>query len=133
MGLGEARNMFKDFLKAEGYDPHQAGLRNLAGTARLNLILKQNSAMVHAAAEWKRMHDPDAMRVFPYVRYHARNDRKTRSAHEHLDGKIFRKDDPFLKKHTPPWEFNCCCYLEVKCAQNFGHLKVRSNIKNNFE
>ena len=63
MGLGEARNMLKDFLKAEGYDPHQAGLRNLAGTAILNLILKQNSAMVHAAAEWKRMHDPDAKGV----------------------------------------------------------------------
>ena len=92
MGLGEARNILKDFLKAEGYDPHQAGLRNLAGTARLNLILKQNAAMTHAAAEWKRMHDPDAMKVFPYVRYHARSDRKTRSAHSDLDGKIFHKD-----------------------------------------
>ena len=112
MGLGEARNILKDFLKAEGYDPHQAGLRNLAGTARLNLILKQNAAMTHAAAEWKRMHDPDAMKVFPYVRYHARSDRKTRSAHSDLDGKIFHKDDPFLKTHTPPWEFNCRCYLE---------------------
>ena len=112
MGVGEARNILKDFLKAEGYDPHQAGLRNLAGTARLNLILKQNAAMTHAAAEWKRMHDPDAMKVFPYVRYHARSDRKTRSAHSGLDGKIFHKDDPFLKTHTPPWEFNCRCYLE---------------------
>ena len=112
MGLGEARNILKDFLKAEGYDPHQAGLRNLAGTARLNLILKQNAAMTHAAAEWKRMHDPDAMKVFPYVRYHARSDSKTRSAHSDLDGKIFRKDDPFLRTHTPPWEFNCRCYLE---------------------
>ena len=112
MGVGEARNILKDFLKAEGYDPHQAGLRNLAGTARLNLILKQNAAMTHVAAEWKRMHDPDAMKVFPYVRYHARSDRKTRSAHSDLDGKIFHKDDPFLKTHTPPWEFNCRCYLE---------------------
>ena len=112
MGLGEARNMLKDFLKAEGYDPHQAGLRNLASTARLNLIIKQNSAMVHAAAEWKRMNSPEARKAFPYVRYHSKSDRKTRSAHGDLDGKIFRKDDPFLKTHTPPWEFNCRCYLE---------------------
>ena len=125
MGLGEARNTLKDFLRAEGYDPHQAGLRNLAGTARLNLILKQNAAMTHAAAEWKRMHDPDAMRVFPYVRYHARSDRKTRSAHSDLDGKIFHKDDPFLKTHTPPWEFNCRCYLEEiteKEAQRYSGM-----------
>ncbi len=112
--------MLKDFLKGEGYDPHQAGLRNLAGTARLNLILKQNAAMANAAAEWKRMHDPDAMRVFPYVRYHARNDGRTRSAHGDLDGKIFRKDDPFLTTHTPPWEFNCRCYLEEITAKEAG-------------
>ncbi len=112
LGLGEARNKLKDFLSAEGYDPHQAGLRNLASTGRVNLILQQNAAMAHAAGEWVRMHDPDAMKVFPYVRYHARRDGRTRSEHAHLDGKIFRKDDPFLRTHTPPWEFNCRCYLE---------------------
>ena len=112
MGLGEARNRLKDFLRADGYDPHQAGLRNLASTARLNLIIKQNAAVTHAAAEWKRMNTPEARKVFPYVRYHAISDRKTRSAHSNLDGKIFRKEDPFLKTHTPPWEFNCRCYLE---------------------
>lgn len=112
ISLGEARNKLKDFLKLQGYDPRQSGLRNLASTARLNLILKQNAAMAKSAGEWARMHDPDAMKVFPYVRYHARNDRRTRGEHAHLDGKIFRKDDPFLKTHTPPWEFNCRCWLE---------------------
>lgn len=42
--LGEARNLLKDFLKGEGYDPKQAGMKNLASTGRLNLILRQNSA-----------------------------------------------------------------------------------------
>ena len=119
-GIGEARNKLKDFLRGEGYDPHQAGLRNLASTARLNLILKQNAAMAHSAAEWQRMHDPDAMKVFPYVRYHARNDRRTRSEHAHLDGQIFHKDDPFLKTHTPPWEFNCRCWLEEISEREAG-------------
>ena len=119
-GLGEARNRLKDFLQAEGYDPHQGGMRNLASTARLNLILKQNAAMAKAAGEWKRMHDPDAMKVFPYVRYHARNDGRTRSEHAHLDGMIFRKDDPFLSTHTPPWEFNCRCWLEEITEKEAG-------------
>lgn len=119
-GLGEARNRLKDFLRAEGYDPHQGGMRNLASTGRLNLILKQNAAMAHSAAEWKRMHDPDAMKVFPYVRYHARSDNRTRSEHAHLDGRIFRKDDPFLSTHTPPWEFNCRCWLEEISEKEAG-------------
>ena len=29
IGLGEARNTLKEFLSREGYNPHQAGLRNL--------------------------------------------------------------------------------------------------------
>ena len=120
IGLGEARNALKDFLKAEGYNPHKAGLKNLASTTRLNLILKQNAAMAHAAGEWKRMHDPDAMKVFPYVRYHSRGDSRSRFSHSQLDGKIFHKDDPFLKTHTPPWEFNCRCWLEEITAKEAG-------------
>ncbi len=120
MGLGEARNILKDFLKGQGYDPHKNTLSNLASTARLNLILKQNAAMAHSAGEWARMHSPAAMKVFPYVRYHARNDGRTRSDHADLDGKIFHKDDPFLQTHTPPWEFNCRCYLEEITAKEAG-------------
>ena len=119
-GLADARNQLKDFLRSEGYNPHQAGLRNLASTARLNLILRQNAAMAHAAGEWARMRDPDALTVFPYVRYHARRDNKVRSSHSDLDGKIFHKLDPFLKTHTPPWEFNCRCYLEEITAKEAG-------------
>jgi len=120
ISLGEARNRLKDFLRGEGYDPFNACMRNLAGTGRINLILKQNAAMAKAAGEWKRMHDPDAMEVFPYVRYHARNDGRTRDEHAHLDGRIFRKDDPFLSTHTPPWEFNCRCWLEEITAREAG-------------
>ena len=95
-------------------------MRNLASTARLNLILKQNAAMAHAAAEWKRMHSPEAMKVFPYVRYHASGDNRTRDAHARLDGRIFSKDDPFLSTHTPPWDFNCRCYLEEITEKEAG-------------
>ena len=70
-------------------------------------------------AEWKRMHDPDAMKIFPYIRYHARKDSRSRDGHKELDGKNFHKDDPFLKTHTPPWEFNCC-WLEEITAKEAG-------------
>lgn len=125
IGLGEARNVLKDFLKGEGYDPHQAGMRNLASTARLNLIMRQNAAMAHSAGEWARMHDPDAMKIFPYVRYHSRNDSRSRSSHSKLNGNIYHKNDPFLKTHTPPWEFNCRCWLEEITAKEAGKEESR--------
>ena len=125
IGLGEARNILKDILKGEGYDPHQAGMRNLASTARLNLVMRQNAAMAHSAGEWARMHDPDAMKVFPYVRYHSRNDSRSRSSHSKLNGNIYHKNDPFLKTHTPPWEFNCRCWLEEITAKEAGKEESR--------
>ena len=100
-------------------------MENLASTARLNLILRQNAAMAHAAGEWARMHDPDAMKVCPYVRYHSRNDSRSRSSHSKLDRNIYHKDDPFLKTHTPPWEFNCRCWLEEITAKEAGKEKSR--------
>ena len=125
IGIGEARNILKNFLKGEGYDPRQAGMRNLASTARLNLVMRQNAAMAHSAGEWARMHDPDAMKVFPYVRYHARGDSRSRSSHSQLDGNIYHKNDPFLKTHTPPWEFNCRCWLEEITAKEAGKEESR--------
>ena len=125
IGIGEARNILKNFLKGEGYDPRQAGMRNLASTARLNLVMRQNAAMAHSAGEWARMHDPDAMKVFPYVRYHARGDSRSRSSHSQLDGNIYHKNDPFLKTHTPPWEFNCRCWLEEITAKEAGKEEER--------
>ena len=125
IGLGEARNILKDILKGEGYDPHQAGMRNLASTARLNLVMRQNAAMAHSAGEWARMHDPDAMKVFPYVRYHSRGDSRSRSSHSDLNGNIYHKNDPFLKTHTPPWEFNCRCWLEEITAKEAGKEEER--------
>ena len=112
LSLGEARTRLKQFLQGSGYNPHEAGLKNLASTARLNLVLQQNSSMAKAVGDYHRMHKEENMKVFPYVRYHSRNDSRSRSSHADLDGKIFHKNDPFLRTHTPPWEFNCRCYLE---------------------
>lgn len=109
---GNARIALKTFLRAEGKDNGTRGLSNLASTARLNLILRQNAAMARSAGEYARMHDPDVMKAFPYVIYHSKKDAYSRGAHAALDGKIFSKNDPFLRTHTPPWEFNCRCWLE---------------------
>ena len=68
--------------------------------------------MAAAAGRWAAMNDPAVLKRFPYVIYHAKKDSYARNSHTTLDGKIFRKDDPFLTTHTPPWEFNCRCWLE---------------------
>ncbi len=46
---------------------------------------------------------------FPYLRYSAILDARTRPEHAELDGLILPVDHPLWKSHYPPWSFNCRC------------------------
>jgi len=85
---------------------------NLASTARLDLILTQNARMASAVGQREVSMDPDIMERWPYYRFVAVKDGRTRPSHAALDGLILRKDDPFWRTHTPPLDYNCRCSLE---------------------
>lgn len=113
IGRDEARALLREYARASGKDDGTESLKNLASTARLELILDQNAKMARAVYRHERMYSPAALRVFPYVRYRASvGSRQPRSEHGKYDGMIFRKDDPWLRTHTPPWDFGCNCELE---------------------
>lgn len=124
--LATARAELTDYLKQSGYTPGNLGpappgvdpkewvkhqkISNLASTSRLNLILEQNRRMAAGAGEYQRMNDPDIKEFYPCVIYHALTDGRGR--HAQYNGMVVDKDDPWLKSHFPPWEFNCRCWLE---------------------
>ena len=66
------------------------------------------------SAQGKRRSDPGPGKALPD------DPHRSRGSHDALDGKIFDKNDPFLKTHTPPWEFNCRCWLEEITAKEAG-------------
>lgn len=121
IGIGEARNLMRLYARESGRDDGTASLKNLASTARLNLILGQNAKMARAVGDYERMYSPANMEAFPYVIYRASVGSKTpRRSHQHYDGMIFDKKDPWLRSHWPPWEFGCNCRLENCSAKKAG-------------
>jgi len=121
IGRDEARALMMEYARASGKDDGTRGLRNLASTARLNLIIDQNASMAHAVGEYERMYSPSALRVFPYVRYEASvGSKKPRESHQKYDGLIFEKSDPWLRTHRPPWDFGCHCQLVQITAKQAG-------------
>ena len=113
IGRDEARHLMLQYARQHGKDDGTEKLRNLGSTARLNLIIDQNAKMAHAVGTHERMYSPAALRIYPSVRYHASvGSRHPRGSHGVYDGNIYRKDDPWLKTHTPPWDFGCNCELE---------------------
>ncbi|MCX6984791.1 MAG: phage minor head protein [Lentisphaerae bacterium] len=129
MNLAEARTEAKEFLLGKGYTPDDVssqnepppgvsqekweeakGIANIASTARLNLVFRQNAAMADAIGQREVSMDPDIKERWPYFRYITGPN--PRPEHEALDGLVLPKDDPFWATHTPPWDYNCNCMIE---------------------
>ena len=126
----EARHLLRQYATAHGKDDGSKGLRNLASTARLNLILDQNAKMARAVGQYEAMHRPAALKMFPYVIYQASVGSKSpRDSHRKYDGMVIDKRDPWLRTHWPPWEFGCNCDLlncSEKKAKTLGSIKPMS-------
>jgi len=132
VGLAEARTRIKTWLAREtGARPDdvaraktpppgvseeqwlaERGIANIASTARVNLILRQNARMAHAVGQREVSMDPDVRERWPYFRYIAVQDGQARDGHAVLHNLVLPKDHPFWATHTPPWEFNCRCSIE---------------------
>ena len=119
----EARHLLRQFAGNEGKDDGTRSLRNLASTARLNLILDQNAKMARAVGQYEAMHRPANLQMFPYVIYRASvGSKHPRGSHGQFNGKVIAKDDPWLKTHWPPWEFGCNCDLQNCTAKKAAGL-----------
>ena len=112
IGLAESRTELTRFLREEGKDDGTSGLRNLASTARLDLILEQNARMAAAVGQYQAGMDPDIRERFPCWRYIGSTALNPRDSHARFAGKVFRKDDPIWHKIFPPSDFNCKCSVE---------------------
>ena len=121
IGRDEARNLMLEYARDNNRDDGTRAITNLASSARLNLIVDQNASMAKAVGDYERMYSAVNKKLFPYVIYHASvGSRTPRSEHQRYDGMIFEKDDPWLKTHWPPWDFNCHCRLE-NCTDKKAH------------
>jgi len=97
--------------------------------ARVEGVYRTYTARAYSAGQMDVHDHPLIADAFPYVLYNAIHDGRVRPEHlalEHcgLNGTaVYRADDPVIRKHWPPWEWNCrcvCVFLSVRDAAARG-------------
>jgi SPP1 gp7 family putative phage head morphogenesis protein len=120
------QEQLKPLLQAKGWwgqaiDPETGEiLKTYPGTsrpvrygtpARLKLIYDQNMAGSNAAG--RRERQLATAKLFPYWRYVAVMDGRTRPTHKALNGQVFPTDHPFWAINYPPQGFRCRCTVQA--------------------
>lgn len=102
MNLATARLELKRRLGKQ-YEPGTSDdrrLSNLAFTARLDLILRQNARMAMAVGEYQQGMDPMTRKMFPYWRYVKSTSASPRGASQVL-GEGIQEGRSYLASHLP--------------------------------
>jgi len=128
LGYSEAVSQLSEFLAREGYGIPLPGtredkdLRDIASTARMELILRQNVWMADALGARIISEQPAVLERFPNYRYIANTDR-----HARFDGLVLPKTHPFWQTHYPPWDFRCqCIAIDEEGQANATTTRFRS-------
>lgn len=85
-------------------------LAQLGSARRLDLIYDTNMRMAHAAGRWERF--VKQADLFPYLRYVAVKDDRTRPEHLRWHGTMLPVDHPFWLTHYPPNGWRCRCRVQ---------------------
>jgi SPP1 gp7 family putative phage head morphogenesis protein len=84
--------------------------------AHLRTVFNQNVDTAYNDARREVLDEPEMREAFPYRQYLTVGNgtpgvNGVRATHAALHGLIFRSDDPFWDRFTPPWEWGCRCMI----------------------
>lgn len=73
---------------------------------RAELLMRTHGFQAFQASNWRVAQEDDDT---THLQYLATEDERVRDSHLALNGLVLPKNDPFWKRHFPPWEWGCRC------------------------
>ncbi|TEB09151.1 phage portal protein family protein [Pelotomaculum propionicicum] len=75
----------------------------------LENVFRTNIQTAYSAGQYEKLQDPAVADMFPYYRYSAVRDTRTRPAHVAMHGFVAARDDPIWNEWWPPNGYSCRC------------------------
>jgi hypothetical protein len=100
------------------------------GPAHIENIFRTQTQSAFAVGQAELADNPIVRELFPYARYDATHDARTRPDHLALEKlgisgtNIYRADDPMWQYFTPPWGFSCRCTRTIITIATAARLGV---------
>lgn len=101
----------------------------LLGPAHIETVYRTNLQAAYRDGRESLLRNPIVGEAFPYQEYLPIHDARARPEHRILESLglngtgIYRRDDPFWNRFTPPWDYNCRCatnLLSIEAAARGG-------------
>jgi SPP1 gp7 family putative phage head morphogenesis protein len=97
--------------------------------SQIEAIYRTHLGRAYSAGQRRVLGTPLVSDEFPYLMYVATHDSRVREEHIALESMglngtaVYRADDPFWDRYTPPWGWNCRCTsipLSIEDAAEYG-------------
>lgn len=128
--LGWYQKNFDDIVKKHGWTGWTGEGTKAGRDWRTAITYQTNMSTSYAAGRWKQLHDPDLVKLRPYLTYHhADGVRRPRPHHLSWNGFTAPRDDPFWQTHACPNGWRCHCYLSAASERDYADAKTAGRDK----
>lgn len=122
--LGWYQKNFDEIVKKHGWSGWTGEGSKAGKDWRTTITYQTNMSASYNAGRWKQLHDPDLVKIFPYLTYnHADGVRHPRPLHLSWNSFTAPRDHPFWQTHAPQNGWRCHCYLSASSEADYAAAK----------
>lgn len=128
--LGWYQKQFDEIVKKNGWTGWTGEGTKAGHDWRTTITYQTNMSTSYAAGRWEQLHDPDLVKMRPYLTYrHADGVRRPRPLHLSWNGFTAPRDDPFWPTHACPNGWRCHCYISAASEADHAEAKAAGRDK----
>lgn len=123
--LGWYQKQFAEIVKKHGWTGWTGEGTKAGRDWRTTITYQTNMSVSYHAGRWEQLHDPDLIKVMPYLTYHhADGVRRPRPLHLSWNGFTAPRDHPFWATHATPNGWRCHCYISGADESDYTTAKA---------
>jgi hypothetical protein len=128
--LGWYQKNFDEIVKKHGWTGWKGEGTKAGRDWRTKVTYQTNMSTSYAAGRWQQLHNPDLVKIRPYLTYHhADGVRHPRPYHLSWNGFTAPRDHPFWLTHFAPNGWLCHCYISASSEEDYTSAKSANKHK----